>query len=197
MPSGAPAERTDDGRADLSGVFLARHGETDYNLHRRFQGWLAVPLNERGRRQALELAEEAAARNFRALWCSSLLRARQTADIVGERLGLEPHEDPRLAETDSGDWTDRDFAEVQAAEPERFAAFVGADPDFAFPGGESFAHQAERVGRALADIATGLRPALVICHGMVIRLALARLAVPGAGGAPRLPPVANAALIPL
>jgi broad specificity phosphatase PhoE len=197
MPSRAPAQPTDAGRADLSGVFLARHGETDYNRDRRFQGWLPVPLNDRGREQSAELAEHAAGRGFVALWCSSLVRARQTADIVGGRLGLEPREDPRLAETDSGDWTDRDFAEVQAADPERFAAWVEMRPDFAFPGGESFAHQAERVGRALADVAAGPRPALVICHGVVIRLALARLDGAAAGERPRVPPVANAALIPL
>jgi broad specificity phosphatase PhoE len=194
MSSPTPAPN---GRADLSGVFLARHGETDYNRDRRFQGWLPVTLNDRGREQATELAEQAADRGFAALWCSSLVRARQTADIVGARLGLEPREDPRLAETDSGDWTDRDFAEVQAADPERFAAWVDLRPDFAFPGGEALADQAERVSRALADVAAGPRPALVICHGVVIRLALARLDGAAAGERPRVPPVANAALIPL
>ena len=49
-------------------------------------------------------------------------------------------------ETDAGDWTDRTFADVQAEAPELFAAFVSGDPDFAFPGGESFAEQ-ERARR--------------------------------------------------
>jgi broad specificity phosphatase PhoE len=100
------------------------------------------------------------------------LRARETADIVAQRIGLQPREDARLMETDAGDWTNRSFADVQAQAPELFAAFVAADPRFAFPGGESFAEQEVRVGAALDDVQKGELPALVVCHGMVIRAAL-------------------------
>jgi broad specificity phosphatase PhoE len=175
---------------ELAGVFVARHGETDYNAGRRFQGLLPIPLNENGRRQALELAELAAAHEFRKLWSSPLLRARQTADIVGARIGLEPIEDARLVETDTGEWTDRWFSEMDAEHPEKMAAFRAADIDFAFPGGESYRHQTRRVIAALRDIAADTTPALVVCHGMAIRLALAALGRPEPG-------VANAALIEL
>ncbi len=174
-------------------VYLARHGQTASNLERRFQGRLPVPLDETGRAQAAELAGRAMGYGFQALWCSSLLRARQTADVVGERLGLEAREDDRLVETDSGDWTDRTFAEVQAEDPERFAEWVGGDPDFAFPGGESFAQQADRVGAALADVERDQLPALVICHGVVIRIALVLRA---GDRSPLARPVPNGALIP-
>ena len=60
------------------------------------------------------------------------MRARETAEIVAERLALAPHEDARLVETDAGDWTDRLFSEVEAEDPVRFAAFARVDPDFAF-----------------------------------------------------------------
>src|SRR5579862_7876393 len=98
----------------LAGVFLARHGETDYNAQGRFQGLGPVPLNAVGRQQAEQLAQLASTKGFRGLWCSPLVRARETANIVGARLGLEPIEDPRLVETDTGDWTDRTFASVIA-----------------------------------------------------------------------------------
>lgn len=156
----------------MSRVYLARHGRTAYNLEGRFQGQLPVPLDEIGCAQARELGERAVSYGFAALWCSPLLRARETADAVAARTGLEPREDARLMETDAGDWTDRTFAEVQAEAPELFAAFAGADPDFAFPGGESFVQQEERVGAALDDVEAGELPALVVCHGMVIRAAL-------------------------
>ena len=175
-------------------VFLARHGQTAYNLERRFQGRLPVPLDEIGRSQAAELAERAVSYDFRALWCSTLLRARQTADIVAARIGLEPREDERLVETDAGDWTDRLFADVQAEDPKRFAGFVNGDPDFSFPGGESFAAQGRRVAAALADIERGSLPALVVCHGVVIRIALVLRA---GDRSPLARPVTNGALIPL
>ena len=157
-------------------IWLARHGETPYNAERRFQGQGPVPLSERGREQARALAEEAAGHEFAVLWCSPLPRARETAEIVGARIGLEPIDEPRLMETDAGDWTDRSFEDVQAADPDRFAAFVAGDPGFAFPGGESFAAQQDRVCAALGDIrADGRLPALVVCHRNSMRLALERL----------------------
>jgi probable phosphoglycerate mutase len=175
-------------------VYLARHGQTAYNLEGRFQGQRPVPLDATGRDQAAELAERAAGHGFRALWSSPLLRAHETAQIVAERIDLSAREDPRLMETDAGDWTDRSFAEVQAEAPELFAAFLAGDPSFAFPGGESFAQQEVRVGAALDDVEAGELPALVVCHGMVIRAALSVRAGQWLPSGQRVP---NGALVPL
>jgi broad specificity phosphatase PhoE len=128
------------------------------------------------------------------LWCSPLLRARETADAVAARIGLEPIEDARLMETDAGDWTDRSFADVRAEAPELFDAFAAAEPGFAFPGGESFAEQDVHVEAALADIEQCLLPALVVCHGMVIRAALYRRSSRDGTMFKRVP---NAAIVPL
>jgi broad specificity phosphatase PhoE len=175
-------------------VYLARHGQTAYNLEGRFQGQQQVPLDDTGRAQALELAERAAAYGFRALWCSPLLRARETADAVAARIGLVPQQDARLMETDAGDWTDHTFADVRARAQEQFDAFAAGDPSFAFPGGESFAEQDVRVAAAIADVERGPLPALVVCHGMVIRAALATRAGHPVENVRR---VANGALVPL
>ena len=176
------------------GVYLARHGRTAYNLEGRFQGQLPVPLDELGRAQAAELAERATAHGFAVLWSSTLLRARETAEIVAASTGLEPRHDARLMETDAGDWTDRSFEEVQGEAPELFAKFIAGDPTFAFPGGESFAEQEVRVGAALDDVERGARPVLVVCHGMVIRAALSVRAGHWLPNGQRVP---NGALVPL
>jgi broad specificity phosphatase PhoE len=175
-------------------VYLARHGRTAYNLEGRFQGQQPIPLDDVGRAQARELAERAVPYGFVALWSSPLLRAHETAAIVGERLGLAPREDERLMETDAGDWTDLSFAEVHSRAPGRFDQFVSVDPAFAFPGGESFAEQDVRVAAAIADVECGSLPALVVCHGMVIRAALATRAGHPVENVRR---VANGALVPL
>ena len=159
-------------RGSSNSVYLARHGQTAYNKEGRFQGQQQIPLDDLGRAQAVELAERALDYDFAALWTSPLLRARETADAVAARTGLQPREDARLMETDAGDWTDRAFADVSAESPDLFAAFANADPDFAFPGGESFAEQELRVAEALDLVEAGELPALVVCHGMVIRAAL-------------------------
>ncbi len=168
-------ESTQELAAHLRGIFVARHGETDYNAGQRFQGQLPVALNAKGRAQAAELAELAAGHDFCVLWCSPLARARETAEIVGARIGLVPIEDVRLAETDAGDWTDRPWSEIEKEDPEKFAAFMSAAPEFAFPGGESYAEQSARMLAALREIAAGPKPALVVCHALSIRLALTRL----------------------
>ncbi len=175
-------------------VYLARHGQTAYNLERRFQGQMQVPLDQTGIAQAYDLAERASAIDFAALWSSPLRRARETAEIVAACIGLPIQEDARLMETDAGDWTDRSFAEIQAQTPELFAGFANGDPAFAFPGGESFAEQGIRVGAAIAEIEQGEMPALVVCHGVVIRIALFQRAGHRVALAERVP---NAALVPL
>jgi broad specificity phosphatase PhoE len=178
----------------MATVFLARHGQTAYNLEGRFQGQQPVPLDDTGREQAAELAERAAGYGFAALWCSPLLRARETAELVSSRIGLQPREDPRLMETDAGDWTDRTFADVQSEAPGLFEKFFTGDPSFAFPGGESFAAQEVRVDAALREIEAGALPALVVCHGMVIRAALSAR---GGEWLPNGQRVLNGAIVPL
>jgi len=153
-------------------IWLARHGQTAYNHERRFQGHLPVPLNDTGREQAHVLAREAAQREWAALWCSPLERALETARIVGAAIGIEPHLDARFAETDTGDWTGRSFDEMEAEDPAGFACFMRADPEWAFPGGESYVQQGERIQAGLADVRAGAQPALVVCHRGVMRLAI-------------------------
>ena len=156
----------------MTGVFLARHGRTEYNQAERFQGHAAVPLDEVGRKQALELAELAAQTKWATFVCSPLARAQETAAIVAERIGMEPMFDARFAETDCGAWTHRSFAEVSAETPDAFDAFQRVDRDFAFPEGESYAQQLARVVDAIEELRAGSLPALVVCHRGVIRLAL-------------------------
>jgi broad specificity phosphatase PhoE len=177
-------------------IHLARHGQTAYNHEGRFQGHLPVPLDATGREQAAALAEAATRIEVATLWCSPLRRARETADIVAARIGLEPQEDARFAETDTGDWTDRSFTDVEAADPEGFARFERSDPTFRYPGGESFAEQSARVMAALRDLRARQRtlPALVVCHRGVIRLALAALLGNDSEGARE---IANASLVTL
>jgi broad specificity phosphatase PhoE len=132
-------------------------------------------LNDTGRAQAHELAACVAALPdpIRSLWASDLSRAHETAEIVGARIGLEPRLDPRLREANRGRWEGYTFEEIKRLEPEEFAAWMRAGPDWRFPGGESLQEQQDRVLAALADIeAEGELPALAVCHGGSIRVVL-------------------------
>lgn len=155
-------------------ILLARHGETDDNREPlRFQGQLDTPLNDTGRAQARELAQRVAGDGLASLHCSSLSRARETAEIVGARIGRKPIPDPRFDEGWRGDWEGRLCEDVEAQEPEAFAAWRRAGEGWRFPGGESLAEQRDRVLAGLADVrAHSPLPALVVCHGGCIRVVL-------------------------
>jgi probable phosphoglycerate mutase len=161
-------------RATGGEVLLARHGETDDNRPPlRFQGWRDTPLNDTGRHQAAELAERVAAGPPGALWASDLSRARETAEIVGQRLGLPVRLDPRLREANRGDWEGRLFDDVAREEPERFAAWMRAGDEWRFPGGESLLEQQQRVLACLDEIRRAGEPrSLAVCHGGSIRVVL-------------------------
>ena len=150
-------------------VLLVRHGETDDNAAGRFQGRRDTQLNERGRAQSRALADSLRGERLRAIYTSPLQRARATALIVADALGLEPLLDERLMEADAGDWSGRLIDDVTAEQPDEWERWRAADPTFRFPGGESVAEQAARIAAALAEIARGPLPALVVTHGGSIR----------------------------
>ena len=150
-------------------VLLVRHGETDDNAAGRFQGRRDTLLNERGRAQSHALARSLRDEGLRAIYTSPLRRARATAQIVGDALGLEPIVDERLIEADTGDWSGLLTPENVALAGAEYARWRAADPAFRFPGGESVAEQSARMTAALAQIAGGPLPALVVTHGGSIR----------------------------
>ena len=88
----------------MTELLLVRHGETDWNAEGRLQGHTDRPLNEYGRRQAKELADRLASEHVDAIYASDLSRARETAEIVGARLGLTVAIDPGLREKHWGNW---------------------------------------------------------------------------------------------
>jgi probable phosphoglycerate mutase len=83
-------------------VLLIRHGQTNWNLTKRSQGHIDIPLNSAGRRQSERLAKRLTTWPVGALYSSDLLRASQMADIVGRRLGLRPVLESALRERNGG-----------------------------------------------------------------------------------------------
>jgi broad specificity phosphatase PhoE len=159
-------------------LLLARHGETADNAAHLILGHRDPPLSEVGRRQAKRLAGAAREAGVIALWASPLQRAHQTAAIVGELVGLTPIVLPGLVESDRGDWEGQPFDRIAHHSPRLFEAFVGAEPGFAFPGGESLREQVRRTRAALDVVAAGPQPSLVVAHAGTIRAALLALGLP-------------------
>ena len=155
-------------------ILLARHGQTGFNAPPvRIQGSLDPPLNETGLGQARELADLVAGEGVRALYASDMLRARMTAEIVAERIGVEPVIEPRVRECGWGSWEGRLVDDIAREEPEHWQQWLDAGEAFRFPDGESLAEHMARTSEALDDVRSRELPALVVCHGGTIRVALA------------------------
>jgi probable phosphoglycerate mutase len=155
-------------------LLLVRHGETDWNRDRRFQGHADPPLNENGRAQARELAGRLAGEAIAAVHASPLRRAWETAEIVAGANGLELTADEGLREVDLGSWSGLTRADVEARFPEGYRRWLAYG--HGWDDGESYAELGDRVTRALVRIAAHHdgRPVLIVTHGGPIRSAVAR-----------------------
>ncbi len=160
----------------MTTILLARHGETDWNRENRFQGHADPPLNERGREQALALAARLASESVAAVYTSPLRRARETAEIVAERLGHSIEAVEALREVDVGSWAGLTRAQVQERFPEAFARWLAHGPGW--DDGETYEQMGERVVRALYELARRHPGELivVVTHGGPVRAAQAHAA---------------------
>jgi len=155
-------------------LLLARHGESEWNAAGRWQGQEDPPLTDRGRAQALQAARAVGALD--AIICSPLDRARTTATIIAEELGIGPVVvSPGLLERHAGAWQGLTRAEIEELDPGALEA--GRRPD----GWEPDEQVRDRVLAALEashrDHPSGY--VLAIAHAGVI------FAAEGALGAPR------------
>lgn len=158
----------------MTTILLARHGETDWNGAGRIQGQADLPLNERGRRQASELAERLAGTPLVALYSSDLRRASETASIVAERKGMTVTALSALREIDVGEWSGLTRAEVEERFPGGFLRWKATDAH-GWNDGESYAEMTAHVVEALLEIAA-VHPdgrVLGVTHGGPIRAASA------------------------
>lgn len=155
-------------------ILLIRHGETDWNLERRLQGHLDIPLNEEGRRQAQALARHLGGCVLDGIFCSDLQRARQTASPLAMSHGIAVAFDIGLRERCYGALEGLRYPEAAERFPEAYAALMGRDVDVRFPAGahvaETVREFSERAVSALLRLlASGnFRRIAVVTHGGVL-----------------------------
>ncbi len=150
-------------------LLLARHGQSDWNATRRWQGFADRPLTARGREEARALADRLAGLALDAVYSSDLQRARDTAAAVARSQGLETVELPDLREVDVGSWEGLTGAEAEARFPEGFRRWQNGGTGW--DDGEAYGEMSERVLEAVRAIARR-HPGgcvLIVAHGGPIR----------------------------
>jgi probable phosphoglycerate mutase len=148
---------------------LIRHGQTDWNAAGRMQGSSDIPLNDTGREQAREAVELLRGTEWDVIVSSPLQRARETAQIIADGLGLELGRSyDLLIERNYGEGEGLTTAEIN----ERWPNHSG------YPGLESLHNVVERGIAALNEVSLDYpgKKVIVVCHGTIIRYTLSELA---------------------
>ena len=163
------------------GSWLQRHGESANNVAHVFTCRRLDPgLTDAGRAQIQAAADWYRARDVRRLVCSTALRARETAAILGAALGLAPTDDERLLEVDVGELEGRSELDLQlmAWFAEVLLGWLNGH-DQRFPGGECFADVQTRL--AVIDWYLSEPGTLVVGHAGLFGLYLATRGRPVTG----------------
>lgn len=146
-------------------LYITRHGETAWNAEYKVLGRTDIPLNEKGRAQAAELAEKMKDIELDMIFCSPLSRAKETAETIAALKGMTVITDDRLIETNFGDFEEapRFCEEYQNAKRDHFKRY---------PNGESFFDMAYRIYDFLYEIKRNYpdKKILIASHGGVCRI---------------------------
>jgi len=177
-------------------LYCVRHGETDWNRQRRWQGHTDQPLNAEGRSHAEAAAEALAGVPFASVVSSDLRRSLDTAAPLAARLGLAVQSEPGLREVDVGSWAGLTREQAFAADPD--AARRHAAGETGWTDGETYEQMMTRAAtaaRAIADAHEADDRVAVFTHGGVIRgLAAHVLGVDSAAARLHLRAVAHVSL---
>ena len=150
-------------------LYIMRHGRTDWNDRHKLQGRTDIPLNEDGRRMAEKAAKEYRDVPLDVCWCSPLIRAQETAEIVLRGRNVPVFTDERLREMSFGDYEglENSFSipdcpvNVIFQDPEKYTASVG--------GAETFEELFARTGSFLREVIDPLmtqgKDVLIVGHG--------------------------------
>jgi broad specificity phosphatase PhoE len=156
-------------------LYLVRHGETDWNAQRRWQGQADIPLNGRGIEQAHAAGERLAQVGLTALYSSDLERAWRTAEAIGAATGLRAIADAGLREVDVGSWSGVTLEEAREQHPVEHARWLAGETPWS--DGETYAQMGERVRETVVRLLTPHAPddrIAMVCHGGPIRGLVAR-----------------------
>jgi alpha-ribazole phosphatase len=150
-------------------LYVVRHGATDWNQSGRIQGHTVIPLNETGRAQARLASIRLAGVYATALYSSDLLRAYETAQIIGQATGLGVVQTPGLREINFGVWQGLSSLQIRERDPDVYAARRANPYDVAPAGAETWRRFYDRALQAVRDIlmATTAQRVIVVTHSGV------------------------------
>jgi probable phosphoglycerate mutase len=160
---------------------IVRHGQSDWNAEKRWQGWIDVPLNEIGIAQAEARGAQLAAAGAAApaIFTSDLLRARRTAELLAAALDAQVVPDQDLRERNGGEWQGHTATEIAEKWPGMLERW-GAREILAPPGGENDKEVLARFDAAFDRLVAATpadADAIAVTHGGMLHLVAQRAGV--------------------
>ena len=158
-------------------LIIVRHGETDSGKQGRYCGWTDAELNEEGLRQTHALCRRLDGQHIDAIYCSTLKRAVNTAEIINERLRLNIVSSDALREKNFGIWDNLTWQEIVKAYPLEYDEWCSNWLGFTVMGGESALEAHNRVTGFIDELLekSGSGVFLLVTHQGVIRSLLVHL----------------------
>lgn len=159
-------------------IWFVRHGETEWNRTKRYQGHSDIPLNENGRRQAQETASLLAKETLSAIYASDLKRAVETAEAIAQTHELRVQQKPELRELHFGLWEGLRYEQIMEKWADELSLMYEHPEKGCAPEGEGFSELAKRAWPALQAIREAHQEEeaiAVVAHGGTIRVLLCLL----------------------
>ena len=156
----------------MAKLYLIRHGETDYNNSLRFQGQTDIPLNQKGIEQAERAADFLRNIPLQAIYTSTLIRAKTTAEIIARAKGMELQETDALREMSFGIWENMNTKDIQKKYAKEWKDFFANPANTKIPQGESMSDAQKRVYPVVQEILDRYPEGDVafVAHGGIIRV---------------------------
>ena len=156
----------------MAKLYLIRHGETDYNNSLRFQGQTDIPLNQKGIEQAEKAADFFKDIPLQAIYTSTLIRAKTTAEIIARAKGMELQETDALREMSFGIWENMNTKDIQKKYAKEWKDFFASPARTTIPQGESMLDVQKRAYPTVQEILDRYPEGDVafVAHGGIIRV---------------------------
>lgn len=161
----------------MTSLYIARHGETEWNREGRLQGWTDAALTERGKAQAKSLGKRLKYISPKKAYISPLGRVKMTADIALDDLSIQVQEDERLKEINLGKWEGLKSKEAERRDPELYRKAIEEPHRYDPPWGEDYFELKERVLEAVEAVLSENvgEKVLIVSHGIASKSILSHI----------------------
>lgn len=166
----------------MTRIFLVRHGETDWNVARRYQGQTDIPLNDKGKMQAQKVAKRLSGEKLAAIYASDLQRAFYTAEAIATHHKLSVVPMKAFREISFGEWEGSSFSSLDTGAREQIDKIFTDPANIEVPGGENFQQVQERAiygieeliakhpNDTIAVVSHGAAIRTILCHALGMKL---------------------------